>query len=83
MVIKPWGMAIWDEIRVELDRRIKLTGTSNAYFPIFIPKSFLAKEAEHVDGFAKECAVVTHHRLCRSDDGLDLIPDPTAKLEVS
>ena len=57
-------------------------GASNAYFPLFIPKSFLSKEAEHVDGFAKECAVVTHHRLCKSPDGKDLIPDPDAELEV-
>lgn len=81
MVIKPWGMAIWDKLRADLDERIQDTGTSNAYFPLFIPKSFLAKEAEHVDGFAKECAVVTHHRLCVSPDGKDLIPDPDAKLE--
>ena len=81
MVIKPWGMGIWDLLRVELDERIKDTGASNAYFPIFIPKSFLAREAEHVDGFAKECAVVTHHRLCVSADGRDLIPDPNAELE--
>jgi len=81
MVIKPWGMGVWDLLRAELDERIKETGTENAYFPLFIPKSFLAKEAEHVDGFAKECAVVTHHRLCLSPDGKDLIPDPEAKLE--
>jgi prolyl-tRNA synthetase len=82
MVIKPWGMGVWDLLRAELDTRIRDTGTQNAYFPLFIPKSFLAKEAEHVDGFAKECAVVTHHRLCLSPDGKDLIPDPEAKLEV-
>jgi hypothetical protein len=82
MVIKPWGMGIWDTIRNELDCRIKDTDTRNAYFPLLIPKSFLAKESEHVDGFAKECAVVTHHRLCLSPDGKDLIPDPAAKLEV-
>lgn len=81
MVIKPWGMGIWDNLRQELDYRIKESGTSNAYFPLFIPKSFLAKEAQHVEGFAKECAVVTHHRLCASPDGKDLIPDPEAKLE--
>ena len=74
MVIKPWGMAIWDLLRSELDQRIKDSGTQNAYFPLFIPKSFLSKEAEHVDGFAKECAVVTHHRLCTSPDGKELIP---------
>jgi prolyl-tRNA synthetase len=82
MVIKPWGMAVWDFIREEFDRKIKSDmEANNAYFPIFIPKSFLAKEAEHVDGFAKECAVVTHHRLCASPDGKDLIPDPEAELE--
>lgn len=83
MVIKPWGMGVWDGIRCELDNRIKQTDTHNAYFPLLIPKSFLAKESEHVEGFAKECAVVTHHRLCLSADGKDLIPDPAAKLEVS
>ena len=81
MVIKPWGMAIWDILRSELDSRIKETGTQNAYFPLFIPKSFLSKEAEHVDGFAKECAVVTHHRLCLSPDGKSLIVDPDAELD--
>jgi len=82
MVIKPWGMGVWDSLRAVLDSRIKDTGTENAYFPLFIPMSFLAKEAEHVDGFAKECAVVTHHRLCASPDGKGgLIPDPEAKLE--
>ena len=81
MVIKPWGMGVWDLLRAELDERIRDSGTQNAYFPLFIPLSFLAKEAEHVDGFAKECAVVTHHRLCTSKDGKSLIPDPEAKLE--
>lgn len=81
MVIKPWGMGVWDLLRSELDQRIKDSGTQNAYFPLFIPKSFLAKEAEHVEGFAKECAVVTHHRLCASADRKDLIPDPDAELE--
>lgn len=81
MVIKPWGMGIWDLLRAEIDERIRDSGCQNAYFPLFIPKSFLAKEAEHVDGFAKECAVVTHHRLCISEDGKDLIPDPSAKLD--
>ena len=81
MVIKPWGMRVWDELRASLDERIRSTETQNAYFPLLIPKSFLAKEAEHVDGFAKECAVVTHHRLCTSPDGKDLIPDPEAQLE--
>jgi prolyl-tRNA synthetase len=81
MVIKPWGMGVWDLLRAEFDERIRESGTQNAYFPLLIPKSFLAKEAEHVDGFAKECAVVTHHRLCTSPDGKDLIPDPDAKLD--
>eukprot|EP00596_Hydrurales_sp_CCMP1899_P008436 CAMPEP_0119039766 /NCGR_PEP_ID=MMETSP1177-20130426/9414_1 /TAXON_ID=2985 /ORGANISM="Ochromonas sp, Strain CCMP1899" /LENGTH=623 /DNA_ID=CAMNT_0007004031 /DNA_START=257 /DNA_END=2128 /DNA_ORIENTATION=- len=81
MVIKPWGMGVWDLLRAELDDRIRETGTQNAYFPLFIPMSFLAKEAEHVDGFAKECAVVTHHRLTTSPDGTGLIPDPDARLE--
>jgi prolyl-tRNA synthetase len=82
MVIRPWGMGIWDEIRRQLDGRIAGTGATNAYFPLLIPKSFIAKEAHHVQGFAKECAVVTHHRLCLSEDGKDLIPDPDAALEV-
>eukprot|EP00534_Pseudo-nitzschia_fraudulenta_P007684 CAMPEP_0201146476 /NCGR_PEP_ID=MMETSP0851-20130426/8149_1 /ASSEMBLY_ACC=CAM_ASM_000631 /TAXON_ID=183588 /ORGANISM="Pseudo-nitzschia fraudulenta, Strain WWA7" /LENGTH=672 /DNA_ID=CAMNT_0047422027 /DNA_START=209 /DNA_END=2227 /DNA_ORIENTATION=+ len=82
MVIKPWGMSLWDKVRNELDDRIKEHGAENAYFPLLIPKSFLSKEAEHVDGFAKECAVVTHHRLKSSDeeDG-GLIVDPEAELE--
>jgi prolyl-tRNA synthetase len=80
MVIKPWGYAIWEKIQRELDRMFKETGHKNAYFPLFIPKSFLEKEAEHVEGFAKECAVVTHHRLVAGPDG-GLIPDPKAKLE--
>jgi prolyl-tRNA synthetase len=73
MVIKPWGYGIWEALQQELDRRIKATGHVNAYFPLLIPLSFLAKEAEHVDGFAKECAVVTHHRLEVDKDG-KLIP---------
>ena len=81
MVIKPWGMAIWDRVRNELDAKIQEHGAENAYFPLLIPKSFLSKEAEHVDGFAKECAVVTHHRLTTSADGTDLIADPEAELE--
>jgi prolyl-tRNA synthetase len=83
MVIRPWGMGVWDEVRLKLDAAIKLTGTSNAYFPLFIPLSFLSKEAEHVEGFAKECAVVTHHRLCQDPNGApgQLVPDPDAKLE--
>eukprot|EP00953_Heterococcus_sp_UTEX-ZZ885_P012348 7079-Heterococcus_DN1.PRE.2 len=82
MVIRPWGMAIWDAFRTDLDTRIKANGVDNAYFPLFIPRSFLSKEAEHVEGFAKECAVVTHHRLCADPSGSgQLIPDPDAKLE--
>lgn len=73
MVIKPWGYALWENIRAALDRMFKATGHVNAYFPLFIPKSFLEKEAEHVEGFAKECAVVTHHRLEAGPDG-GLVP---------
>src|ERR1043165_1192844 len=80
MVIKPWGYSLWENIQRTLDGMFKQTGHRNAYFPLFIPKSFLEKEAEHVEGFAKECAVVTHHRLLSSADG-GLIPDPDAKLE--
>lgn len=82
MVIKPWGMSLWDQIRTNLDTRIKDHGAENAYFPLLIPQSFLSKEAEHVDGFAKECAVVTHHRLTsdNSERG-GLMADPEAKLE--
>ena len=81
MVIKPWGMSLWDQIRTDLDARIQEHGASNAYFPLLIPKSFLSKEAEHVDGFAKECAVVTHHRLTADPEGGGLIADPEAELE--
>ena len=81
MVIKPYGYAIWEKMQAELDRMFKETGHENAYFPLFIPKSFLSKEAEHVEGFAKECAVVTHYRLKQSPDGKGLIVDPQAKLE--
>ena len=81
MVIKPYGYAIWENMRDVLDRRFKETGHSNAYFPLFIPKSYLSKEASHVDGFAKECAVVTHYRLKNAEDGSGLIVDPDAKLE--
>lgn len=81
MVIKPYGYAIWEKMQAELDRRFKETGHVNAYFPLFIPKSFLSKEAEHVEGFAKECAVVTHHRLKADPDGKGLIVDPDARLE--
>ena len=79
MVIKPWGYGVWEQLQQELDRRIKATGHENCYFPMFIPLSFIAKEAEHVDGFAKEMAVVTHHRL-KNIDG-KLVPDPAAQLE--
>ena len=83
MVIKPWGMSLWDMIRNDLDHRIKQRGVDNAYFPLLIPKSFLSKEAEHVEGFAKECAVVTHHRLTMDTSGQNrgLIADPEAELE--
>jgi prolyl-tRNA synthetase len=80
MVIRPAGYAIWEFIKEDLDRRFKETGHTNAYFPLFIPQSFLSKEAEHVEGFAKECAVVTHHRL-RAAEGGGVEPDPTAKLD--
>src|SRR6201989_1862094 len=79
MVIKPWGWGVWEQIQQQLDRRIKETGHENCYFPLFIPLSFIAKEASHVEGFAKEMAVVTHHRLKNIDGKLQ--PDPAAKLE--
>jgi prolyl-tRNA synthetase len=79
MVIKPWGYGVWELIQQELDRRIKATGHENCYFPLFIPLSFIAREADHVEGFAKEMAVVTHHRLKMIDGKLQ--PDPEAKLE--
>ena len=81
MVIKPYGFALWENMRDQLDKRFKETGHQNAYFPLFIPKSFLSKEAAHVEGFAKECAVVTHYRLKNNDEGDDIIVDPEAKLE--
>jgi prolyl-tRNA synthetase len=81
MVIKPYGYAIWEKIQGQLDRMFKETGHVNAYFPLFIPKSFFSKEAEHVEGFAKECAVVTHYRLRTDDQGKGLVVDETAKLE--
>lgn len=81
MVIKPHGYAIWEKMRDILDHKFKATGHVNAYFPLFIPKSFLSREAEHVEGFAKECAVVTHHRLMANPSGEGLIVDPDAKLE--
>jgi len=81
MVIKPYGYAIWETIQAELDRRFKQLGVKNAYFPLLIPKSFLSREAEHVEGFAKECAVVTHHRLMNDPNGNGVVVDPNAKLE--
>jgi prolyl-tRNA synthetase len=81
MVIKPYGYAIWEKMQSVLDRKFKETGHSNAYFPLFIPKSYLSKEASHVEGFAKECAVVTHYRLKADPDGKGVIVDPEAKLE--
>jgi prolyl-tRNA synthetase len=81
MVIKPHGFAIWEKIQSSLDKRFKDTGHVNAYFPLFIPKSFLSREADHVEGFAKECAVVTHHRLMNNPDGPGVVVDPEAKLE--
>lgn len=81
MVIKPHGFAIWEKIQSQLDKMFKETGHQNAYFPLFIPKSFLSKEADHVEGFAKECAVVTHYRLKNAEDGSGVIVDPDAKLE--
>ena len=81
MVIKPYGYAIWEKMQALLDARFKQTGVQNAYFPLFIPKSFFSREAEHVAGFAKECAVVTHHRLMNDPDGKGVVVDPEAKLE--
>lgn len=81
MVIKPRGYAIWEKIQGQLDKMFKETGHVNAYFPLFIPKSFLSKEAQHVEGFAKECAVVTHHRLKNDPNGNGVVVDPEAKLE--
>jgi len=81
MIIKPYGYAIWEKIKDQLDIMFKETGHQNAYFPLLIPKSYLSKEAAHVEGFAKECAVVTHYRLKNSEDGTGVIVDPEAKLE--
>ncbi len=81
MVIKPYGYAIWEKMQRQLDDMFKETGHVNAYFPLLIPKSFLSREAEHVEGFAKECAVVTHHRLKNSPDGKGVVVDPDARLE--
>ena len=81
MVIKPYGFAIWERMKDVLDQMFKDTGHVNAYFPLFIPKSYLSKEADHVEGFAKECAVVTHYRLKNAEDGSGVVVDPDAKLE--
>lgn len=81
MVIKPYGFALWEGMRDVLDKKFKDTGHQNAYFPLFIPKSFLSKEEDHIEGFAKECAVVTHHRLMKNPNGKGVVVDPTAKLE--
>ena len=81
MVIKPYGFALWENMRDQLDKMFKETGHVNAYFPLFIPKSFLSKEAAHVEGFAKECAVVTHYRLMNDPNGKGIVVDPDAKLE--
>jgi len=81
MVIKPYGYAIWEKMQVQLDKMFKETGHVNAYFPLFIPKSFFSKEAAHVEGFAKECAVVTHYRLMNDPNGKGVVVDPDAKLE--
>lgn len=81
MVIKPYGYAIWEKMQQALDKMFKDTGHSNAYFPMFIPKSFFSKEAAHIEGFAKECAVVTHYRLRTTADGNGIEIDPDAKLE--
>src|SRR5574344_917350 len=81
MVIKPYGYAIWEKVQQTMDAKFKETGVTNAYFPLLIPKSFLSREAEHVKGFAKECAVVTHYRLKSSEDGDSVVVDPAAKLD--
>lgn len=81
MIIKPYGFALWENMRDQLDKQFKETGHQNAYFPLFIPKSFLSKEAAHVEGFAKECAVVTHYRLMNNPEGNGIVVDPEAKLE--
>ena len=81
MVIKPYGFSIWEKMQSTLDSMLKKTGHQNAYFPLFIPKSYLSKEADHVEGFAKECAVVTHYRLKKDKNSKGLIVDPDAKLE--
>ena len=81
MVIKPYGYAIWEKMQRQLDDMFKATGVQNAYFPLLIPKSFLSREADHVEGFAKECAVVTHYRLMNDPGGKGVVVDPSARLE--
>lgn len=81
MIIKPYGFSIWEKMQAAIDKMFKDTGHSNAYFPLFVPKSYLSKEAAHIEGFAKECAVVTHYRLKNAGDGSGLVVDPEAKLE--
>ena len=81
MVIKPYGYAIWEKMQRTLDDMFKATGVQNAYFPLLIPKSYLCREAEHVEGFAKECAVVTHYRLKNDPNGAGVVVDPEARLE--
>ncbi len=81
MIIKPYGYAIWEKLQHELDKQFKKTGVQNAYFPLLIPKSFFGREAEHVEGFAKECAVVTHYRLKVDEESQQIVVDPAAKLE--
>lgn len=81
MVIKPYGYAIWEKMQAQLDKMFKETGVVNAYFPLLIPKSYLSREADHVEGFAKECAVVTHYRLKNAEDGSGVVVDPAARLE--
>ena len=80
-ILRPYGYAIWEKMQRTLDDMFKETGHVNAYFPLLIPKSFLSREAEHVEGFAKECAVVTHYRLKNAEDGSGVVVDPAAKLE--
>ena len=81
MVIKPYGFSIWEKMQKKLDEMFKETGHQNAYFPLFIPKSYLSKEADHVEGFAKECAVVTHYRLKSDEESGGVVVDPEAKLD--
>ena len=81
MIIKPYGFSIWEKMQAAIDKMFKDTGHTNAYFPLFVPKSYLSKEADHIEGFAKECAVVTHYRLKNAEDGSGVIVDPEARLE--